>query len=324
MFDSYYISGDLRHKAQTHNTHSVCALYLSQICLSPPLNQMADAVLSDGSELLVQTCSSDASDNTIADAHCPNERSSTIINSDQPFQLEQPPENDAALIKEVDDQNDSKNFLIRRDSRAAYHRRSHDDRQLSPVVCIDREIPWYQNSVTSSSLLINNNHSLTYEAIIKDNNNAMLSPSSSTKSWVTSSVSASPYGKKINQTSASIEQQQRRYSKNASFSGREMTSPTGVEERTDATPVNICETVNIYVAENGFGRDPSNAPSLDAGKAESVSNNNACSKHIDVKNRVSEKAADLTQKTANVTSASYRKFSNIKKRTNRNLRDSSG
>lgn len=60
-----------------------------------------------------------------------------------------------------------------------YQRQSYDDRQLPPVVCIDREKPWYHNSTTTAITSSNNNNQQQHNHI---NNNVIVVGSSTTTS----------------------------------------------------------------------------------------------------------------------------------------------
>lgn len=69
-----------------------------------------------------------------------------------------------------------------------YHRRSHDDRELPPIVSIDREIPWYQQqqSGNNSNRPANNNAPSSFGGMntstnICNNNNPPASLSSSAR-----------------------------------------------------------------------------------------------------------------------------------------------
>lgn len=292
---------------------------------------MADAVLSDGSELLLQQRNFDASDNAHDDEQCPTEHLPSEINCDRAFQLEQPPENNPSVLElSESEQADSNRFVIRRDNRNAYQRRSYDDRQLPPVVSIDREIPWYQNSVMSSSSELTNNNNQTPAASIADNNNVLRSPTSSANSISSASSSATPVRKKNQRasvfTSANImEQQQRRFSKKASFSGRrnaKMTSSSTMDsaltkEQLSEDGDNQLEYNPNKVSSNDH-RSPVVEKSGFISYMESVNNNNTSSKLKDSKNP--EKVTESTGSD----SAWYRKLPSNKKRTSRNSRDSSG
>lgn len=308
---------------------------------------MADAVLSDGSELLLERRDVDASDNTHDDEQCsPHEHSSTNINCDRTFQLEQPLEHNAPQKRSPESvqQDDRNRFVIRRDNRPAYQRRSHDDRQLPPVVSIDREIPWYQNCVTpSSSVLANNNSHQTPVANIPDNNNVLRSPpaTSSAKSISSSATPSSPtpVRKKVQHSSgiASVNnieqqqqhQQQRRFSKKVSVSGRrgaKMSSSSAfdIEYSKHQSPT-LSNGEDEFSSRKMTFNDRSPSATGEPGHKsyfENVNNNNTSSKLSDSNH--TEKHDDYTQSTTNTTSAAYRKFSSNKKRTSRHSRDSSG
>lgn len=293
---------------------------------------MADAALSDGSELLLARRDFDDSDNTLDDGQCVNEYASTNINCDEAFQLGQRPENDAYLLKPTESEQDYNNcFVNRRDSSTAYQRQSYDDRQLPPVVSIDREIPWYQHSVTSS--ILTNNNSQTPEACNTHNNNGLRSPTSSAKSISPTSSSTPNVRKKTHQTSIVTstniiehqqqQQQQRRFSKKASFSGRrgaKMTS-SSVDATFFTDPLNdmSCSQPNKdNQHEYSVRKVDSNEPCPDAGKSELGSFIESVNNNIS-----SEKLSDSTQLSGNTSSSSaYRKLSINKKRTSR--RESSG
>lgn len=294
---------------------------------------MADAVLSDGSELLLSNAA--ASDNTPENTQysVTDQRSLTSNNCDHAHQLEQAqptsvecddPKHDIASV-----------VVIRREHPTSvatqkYQRRSYDDRQLPPVVCIDREIPWYHNSVSPSSApaLANNNSHITAKCNeVPENNNVMLSPSSSIKSLSSSSSSVTPVRKKIHQpnvVAATSVDQPRRFSKKASQTVRsaKMTSSVVIVNEGYAK-----EHINAHIDsdkkyESTFAYVAAKEKSPIAGNSElngfteSVSNNNKYLKNSGIEH-ITSSGADSA-----CAASSQRKLSSIKKRVNR--RDSSG
>lgn len=290
---------------------------------------MADAVLSDGTESLLSKDT--ASDNTSDNAQCSvtDGCSPTLNNCDHAHQLKPAatPTNTECVKNET-----ASVGVIRRENKSAtaapkYQRRSYDDRQLPPVVCIDREIPWYHDSEArepTTSMANNNDHL----SAVSENNNVMLSPSSSIRS-LSSSSSATPVRKKIHQAyvPTSAVDQQRRFSKKSSQTSRsaKMTSSVviineGFTKEHTNTLANSEKNFEDSVGQRGTVkvRSPANEKA-ELNYMDNMSNNNKCSKNNDLDQNTASGADSASAAT------DQRKFAGIKKRVNRNnCSDTSG
>lgn len=139
---------------------------------------MTDAALSDAKETIATVISatiereSDALVNANvveipALSHAENDQADVAVGvSSSPW-----PASDDALLIETCRKNSIPTAIV----KPKYQRQSYDDRQLPPVVCIDREKPWYHNSTTTAITSGNNDNQQQHHHI---NNNVIVVGSS--------------------------------------------------------------------------------------------------------------------------------------------------
>lgn len=142
---------------------------------------MTDAVLSDAKETIATVNSATIERESDAPvtanvkeipalSHAENDQADVAIGvSSSPFL----PASDDTLLIEKFRTNSIPTAIV----KPKYQRQSYDDRQLPPVVCIDREKPWYHNSTTTAITSSNNNNQQQQHHI---NNNVIVVGSSTT------------------------------------------------------------------------------------------------------------------------------------------------
>lgn len=127
---------------------------------------MTDAALSDAKEIIATSSKLDraASDHACLSTevnHHPRPDAIELVVAAAPTTTTvvvlSSPSDDVQLVEKC-----RKNSLPTAIVKPKYQRKSHDDRQLPPVVCIDREIPWYHNSTTTSITTTTNNNNQTH------------------------------------------------------------------------------------------------------------------------------------------------------------------
>lgn len=143
---------------------------------------MTDAALSDAKETIAivnSTAIERESDAPVtanveeipALSHAENDQADVAIDVSSSPCL--PASDDTLLIEKC-----RKNSIPTAIVKPKYQRQSYDDRQLPPVVCIDREKPWYHNSTTTAITSSNNNNQQQQHHI---NNNVIVVGSSTTQ-----------------------------------------------------------------------------------------------------------------------------------------------
>lgn len=146
------------------------------ICLSYLKTQMTDAVLSDAKETIATVISATIERESDVPVTANVEEIPANDQADVEIEVSSSPclhaSDDALLIEKC-----RKNSIPTAIVKPKYQRQSYDDRQLPPVVCIDREKPWYHNSTTTAITFSNNNHQQQQHHI---NNNVIVVGSSTT------------------------------------------------------------------------------------------------------------------------------------------------